>query len=320
MKGTIIILLLAVLLISSCKNEDKISTEINDKEIDLRISRFDREFMETASKDFDLLKEKYPFLFAQQYTDSVWLAKQQDSLQLELYKEVVAIFPDFIEETQELELLFKHITYYFPNYPLPWVITLISDVDYQNRVILTDSLLLIGLDNYLGEDHRFYGGMDRYIASGLEKENLISDVSSAFCKKLIKFPRNRMFLGQMIYYGKELYIKEKLMPWQSDALKIGYSETELLWAQENEEQIWRYFIERELLYSTDNKLAARFLDPAPFSKFGLELDNESPGRIGRFMGWQIVSSFMKNNEVTLIQLLELPADEIFKRSKYKPRK
>jgi uncharacterized protein YjaZ len=63
------------------------------------------------------------------------------------------------------------------------------------------------------------------------------------------------------------------------------------------------------------------LDPAPFSKFGLELDSESPGRLGRYIGWQIVRAFFdKNPNITPQQLLTLSADDILKESNYKPRK
>jgi uncharacterized protein YjaZ len=67
-------------------------------------------------------------------------------------------------------------------------------------------------------------------------------------------------------------------------------------------------------------LANRFINPAPFSKFYLEIDNESPGRVGAWIGWQIVRSYMKNNEVSLKQLLVMDATEIFNNSKYKPKK
>jgi uncharacterized protein YjaZ len=110
------------------------------------------------------------------------------------------------------------------------------------------------------------------------------------------------------------------LPSVTDAQKIGYSQEEMDWAKANEEQMWKYFVERELLYSTDSQLDRKFLDPAPFSKFGLELDNESPGRLGRYMGWQIVRAFMEKNPVGLQQLLDMPADEILKKSNYKPRK
>ena len=110
------------------------------------------------------------------------------------------------------------------------------------------------------------------------------------------------------------------MPLKSEAVTIGYIPAELEWAEANEEQVWRYFIERELLYSTNSKLGPRFLDPAPFSKFELALDNESPGKIGRYIGWQIVQAFMDNNKTSLQQMLTLPEEELFKRSGYKPRK
>jgi gliding motility-associated lipoprotein GldB len=314
----------AVLLISvlvfSCNDNDKVADAIEKIDIDLKVERFDREFAKAERRDIPILKKKYPYLFPVQYTDSIWAAKLKDSLQRELLAEVGNTFSDFSEEEQDLELLFKHLKYYFPDYTVPKVITVTSEVDYNSRVILTDSLLLIGLDNYLGPDHRFYQGFSNYIAAELDKKYLVSDVASAFAKQVVPKPKERTFLAQMIYYGKELYIQDRLLPFIGDARKIKYSEEQLIWAQASEEQIWRNFIEQEHLYSTDNKLGQRFLDPAPFSKFGLALDNESPGRIGRYLGWQIIRAFMEKNEVSLQQMLSLSAEEIFKKSNYKPER
>ncbi len=303
-----------------CKKEDKTGEAISKMEIDLQIHRFDREFAQASPSDIPLLKEKYPYLFPKQFSDSIWIAKLTDTIQVEIAEEVEKAFADFSQESLALELLFKHISYYFPEFKIPEVVTLTSDVRYSDRIILTDSLLLIGLDNYLGPEHHFYEGIQRYIAAGLDKKYLTSDVTSAFSKRVLVYPQDRTFLSRMVHYGKELYIKDKLLPQSSDGQKIGYEETDMDWARANEEQIWRYFVERELLYSTDSKLDRRFLDPAPFSKFQLALDNESPGRLGRYMGWQIVRAFMDRNEVGLQQLLRMPADEIFKESNYKPKK
>ena len=320
MKTRFIAVLVILISLHSCKNETRVSEDVSKIQLNLTVQRFDREFAEAKPGDIPKLKQKFPYLFPKQYSDSVWIAKLKDTLQNEIFSEVNKTFPDFDKETADLELFFKHVVYYFPKYRTPEVITVISDVDYSNRVILADTLLLIGLDNYLGKDHKFYGGIEQYIAAGLDKTFLISDGASAFGKTKLRFPSDRTFLAQMIYYGKELYLKDKLMPLATDAQKIVYTPEEMEWAQANEEQIWRYFIEREILYSTDNMLAPRFLDPAPFSKFRLELDNESPGRLGRYMGWQIVRAFMNNNDVKLNQLLDLSADEIFKKSNYKPKK
>ena len=309
------------LVIVGCGEVDKREEEIAKLDIELKISRFDREFMNATPDQIPELKANYPYLFPEQFNDSIWEAKMIDTLQIEISEEVDKAFGNFESEAEELESLFRHMKYYFPESQVPHVVTLTSDVRYDARVILTDTLLLLGLDNYLGEDHHFYRSIARYIAQVLDKKYLASDVASAFSKKVIKYPRNRTFLSRMVHYGKELYIKDKLLPTNTDAQKIGYTEEQMDWAQANEEEIWRYFVERELLYSTASDLDRRFLDPAPFSKFQLELDNESPGRLGRYVGWQIIRAFeARNPDVGLKALLAMPADEIFKKSNYKPKR
>jgi len=313
----IFILLSVFVILSSCNDSDKVAKEIAAVPMNLKIARFDREFASSGEEGLPGLRKMYPYLFPA--PDSVWIAKMNDSLQIELFQEVGNAFRSFEDEEEGLVQLFKHIKYYFPEYTVPKVITVTNDVDYNNRIILTDSLLFISLDNYLGPEHKYYGGFQRYIAHTLDRNYLVSDVASSFAKQVVPRPRERTFLARMIYFGKELYLKDVLMPNVDDRKKIGYSQEDLDWAFANEEPMWRNFIENEYLYSTDNKLNQRFLEPAPFSKFGLELDNESPGKLGRFVGWQIVRAFMENNDVDVKQLMTMPAEEIFKKSNYKPR-
>ncbi len=297
-----------------------VAEEVLNIPLTLEVDRFDLKFDKAGVEDLPALKAQYPFFFPPQYADSIWMTKLTDTLQQQIRREVRLAFRDFEPYAADLELFYKHAKFYFPQTRVPRVITLTTDVDYQNRVILTDSLLLVGLDNYLGPEHEFYANMSRYIAQELDPDLMVSDVASAFSAKHVPTPRSRSFVAQMVYYGKVLYLKDRLMPMAPDSVKIGYSASQWTWAQQNESQIWRYFVERELLFSTDNKLGPRFLEPAPFSKFRLVLDNESPGRIGRYMGWQIVRAFMKNNEVGLKELLSMPGEEVFQRSNYKPPK
>ncbi len=67
-----------------------------------------------------------------------------DSIQKEIYSEVNRVFPNLDNEKTEIQSFYNNFTSYFPKYVLPRIITLISDVEYENRVILADSLLLIG--------------------------------------------------------------------------------------------------------------------------------------------------------------------------------
>tara|TARA_R110002051_G_scaffold325678_2_gene430092 strand:- start:3021 stop:3986 length:966 start_codon:yes stop_codon:yes gene_type:complete len=314
-----VVLIFLPLLFVNCGDEDKTAEEIDKIALDIQVERFDKEFASATLESLPILKGKYPYLFPAQYPDSIWMAKLNDTIQIELNTEVEKAFSNFDVQKTRLTSLFKHIKYYFPEFTIPKVITLTSDVNYENRVILTDSLLLIGLDNYLGEEHKFYQGFQGYVKKGLDEKYLVSDVASEFCGSILPQRRGRTFLDQMIYFGKTLYLKDKIMAFESEEQRIAYTAEQLEWAKLNEEDIWRYFVNRDLLYSTDKQLQPRFLDPAPFSKFQLELDNESPGRIGRYVGWQIVRAFMENNDVDFNQMLRIPAEEILKKSNYKPR-
>lgn len=307
--------------VAACRDaEPTVSEAVMNTPVALEVIRFDRAFDQMAPGELPRLKARFPYLFPEEYPDSLWLAKQRDTLQQHLRAEVARTFPDFGPYQASLELFFKHLKYNFPEVRIPKVIALTSEVDYENRVILADSLLLIGLDNYLGADHEFYAGLNRYIAKELDPAYLVSDVAGTYGRRLLPYPRERSFLAQMVYHGKLLYLKDQLLPLEPDSVKIGYTGQELAWARANEGQIWRYFIEREVLYSTDRELGPRFLDPAPFSKFQLQLDNESPGRIGRYMGWQIVRSYMDRSGASLRELLAMPGEELFRESNYKPPK
>jgi hypothetical protein len=154
----------------------------------------------------------------------------------------------------------------------------------------------------------------------LRREKIPVDVALAYAKQYVKPPTEPTLLAHMIYQGKLLFVLDKVLPLTDDALKIGYTAQQLQWSQENEQFIWRYFVEKEALFNTNSKLLTQFIKPAPFSKFYLEIDNESPGRIGAFIGWRMVRSYMQNNDVPLIALLQKPAQEIYKNSKYKPVK
>lgn len=306
--------------LAGCKNALNNEDEIAAIPMDLKVKRFDLAFGAASELNLAAVKKEFPYLFPEQYADSVWLIKMKDSLQMELRGQVDSTFANFTPITTELTSLFQHISFYYPKFTIPTVVTVTSDVDYRNRVIFADTLLLIGLDNYLGATHKYYEGIPKYIAQGLDKKYVSTDVASALVKKMNPRPIERSFLAHMIYYGKEAYAKEQLLPKQSSATINGYTDEQFAWAVANESEIWRYIIANEMLYDTDLALQQRFLEPAPFTKFQLELDAESPGRLGRFIGWQIVRAFAKETELSLPQVLAVPAEEILKKSTYKPQK
>ena len=311
-------LLAILLLFFSCNTDSKIANDIDAIEVSVPIIRFDKEFGKSTAQDLPALKARYPYLFAKQFDDAYWNKKLVDSLQRELTDEVARVFPEMDEQQEELEGLFKHIKYYYPETTVPKVVTITSEVEYRNKVILVDSLLIVALDTYLGKEHHFYGGIAKYHSKNFRKEQLAVDVAAAFAKAHTLKPQASTFLDQMIYEGKQLYLMEQLLPQKPLHEVFGYTQAEFDFAVENERNVWQNFVASELLYNTDRSLLARFIDPAPFSKFYLEFDSETPGRLGRFIGYKIVAAYMKNNDVPLKTMGIQATDVIFASAKYKP--
>ncbi|MFC4632867.1 gliding motility lipoprotein GldB [Dokdonia ponticola] len=307
---------LILLAFMACKNDKQLNPEIEAISVAISIDRFDRQFANTTPAKLPDLKSKYPYLFSKQYSDEFWEAKLSDTLQKELEREVDIAFKDSDQIEEDLKVLYKHIQYYFPETSVPKVITIITEV--REKVVLTDTLLLIGLDNYLGKDHYFYQDIQRYKAKNFRKEQIDVDVASAFAKAKVTRPQTNTFLAQMIYEGKQLYLMEKLLSQKPIHEVFSYTPEEYRFAQENEVNIWEYFVSNKNVYSTDRKLLSRFIDPAPFSKFQLSFDNDTPGRIGRYIGYKIVASYMNENDIALKTMLLQDAETIFNNAKYKP--
>lgn len=316
-----IILFQLVIILVSCKKEHKLEETINNLNIDVNVERFDRFAAQTSSNDFSKLKQAYPFMFSEKDTDSSWAEIKKDTLQLQLFSEVDKVFSNFNDIEEEIESLFNHIKYYFPEFNPPRIITTTNYVDYRSKIIVTDTIALIALDTYLGTDHEFYGNIQKFISKNMNKEQIVVDFASEYARKYIYQKQNKTLLDEMIYFGKQLYFNDIIIPFKTEAQRIGYTDAELEWALANESYIWRYFVERELLFSTDSKLPNRFINPAPFSKFYLEgIDTDSPGRLGQYIGWQIVRAYMNQNNVTVKEMLVTSTEEIFNKSKFKPRK
>ncbi|HEY9221898.1 MAG TPA: gliding motility lipoprotein GldB [Lutibacter sp.] len=314
------LLILAIVLLSiSCKKEISKEADVSNIKVTVTVNRFERKFYEADETTLPALKNEFPYLFPVQ-NDSVWLNKMKDKEERELYNKSQEVFGDFENEKAKIEDLFKHVKYYHPNFEAPKIITLITNLDYQNKIVYADSLLFVSLDMYLGKDSEVYQDFPVYLSQNFDKSQLVVDLASAISERYFTAAKSRQFLDMVIGAGKKMYMIDRYLPSVSDAKKIGYSEAENAWALENESQIWKYFIENKLLYSTDSKLVERFMAVAPFSKFYIDIDKDSPGRIGVWLGWQIVRAYMDNNAVTLQQLLQTDAEEIFKKSKYKPKK
>ncbi|HEY0271753.1 MAG TPA: hypothetical protein VGC22_01155, partial [Chitinophaga sp.] len=96
------------------------------------------------------------------------------------------------------------------------------------------------------------------------------------------------------------------------------TQAQLDWCRDNEQMIWQYFVQRNLLYITDWQETTHYMGEGPSTQ---GMPPGSPGQIGLFVGWQIVRSYMERHPaVTLQQLMEVKDPvQLFNEAKYKPK-
>ena len=312
---SIIILLTIPVLIWSCSNR-KTSKDASQS---YELIRFESIFFDAHPDSLAEVEQRFPYFFPKNYPFSVWVNRRTDSLQLALYEQTKSISNSDIQD--QLTHFMEGLPRVFENAFMPKkVITITSDVDYKNKVILNDSMALIAIDNFLGANHHMYEGIAFYLRQGMELSQLSKELAESFAKNRITLPEDRTFLAQLIYSGKIQFLKQSILSGYSEDQILGYTPDQLAWALTNEKEIWNFFVSKELLYSTDSELIKRFISPAPFSKFYLNIDVDSPGQIGQWLGLQIVKAYQKKERKPIAQLLSTPYRELFEKSKYKPRR
>ena len=316
----LIFLLISGCFFLQCKKNDAVEIVDIKKSVDLNIERFDKLYASATVKTLPNLKNQYPFLFPKQFPDSIWYAKLSDPIFKELNVEVAKQFPDNKKFEDGLEMMVSRIKHYFPEEKTPRVITLVNEVLIDKKAFYTNDLILISLDTYLGKNHKFYEPFAEYQKANLEPHQILPDLVTNFAFRKIVPSQDKTLISEMIYFGKLHYLKDLFIPETPNNQKIGYTELQEKFCIENESQMWSYLVNEKLLYDNNIKNYQRFIEDGPFTKFYLDIDRESPGRVGQWLGWQIVKSYMENNDVTLDQLLKTEPTVIFNKSGYKPKK
>ena len=193
--------ILLSLFLTSCGEKDKNEEAIQEIALDIKVDRFDKAFFEAKPQDLAKVKKAYPLFFPAETEDAVWLEKIQNPLWKELYLEVQNQYKDISSLKTDFENLIKHIKFYFPKVNTPKLVTVISEMDYNNKVIYADSLIVVSLEMYLGKDHRFYQ-FPAYIKQNFEPNQIMPDAVSAFFKYSVRPNSEKNLLSRMILKGK----------------------------------------------------------------------------------------------------------------------
>lgn len=243
-----------------------------------------------------------------------------DTLLQNLNKDCQRTFPDLSDLELSLTKAFKYYNYYNPGNKLPTVYTYISGLDYEYPSQLMDNNLLIAIDMYLGKDYYRYKklGLPLYMLNRFDRAYIVKDCMKEMAKRTLDYKKiGSALLDMMVNEGKIIYFTNAMIPKLSDSILMNYTANQMEWAVNSESMIWAFLLENEMLYATDNQPIQKFILESPFTSY---FGAESPPRLGWYIGWRIVSSFMENNrDVELPELMqEYDAQKILQQSGYKP--
>ncbi len=334
-------LLLSAVFFASCscnRDEKEYDREISESGLDslnyihVSILRYEKDLfaipLDSLKEGMLAMKDKYSFFYTEELLNdpgNMLMLKSylQDQTIQSMYRETMKQYPSLSWLEKELTLVFRRIKYLFPDWKVPKVYTYISSGDIAYPIKYAEDNLVIALDLFLGSKYPVYSmwGIPNYITNRMTKEYLVLSCATEIGRAMLDRNVNNgvTLLDYMIYEGKLLYFGDIIVPDKADSIRIGYSSQEIFWAEKNQGNVWSFFIEKKLLHTTEMREINKFIGEAPFTS---AFSRNSAPRIGRYIGWQIVRSYMaRNKKITLPDLLKnQKSQDILNKSGYKPEK
>ncbi len=320
-----VLFILSIVLFTQCSDKSCRDT-VEPIPIQLEVERIDQElFQAQSSGAIEALLASYPgfaqyFLDVDQYPSKKILAERMFSLYQNpsidtLYQESLAAFEDIDLLTVELEEAFGRLSVYYPQTKVPKIQTAVTGL-YKD-LFISNEQIIIGMDFFIGSNASYPPQqIPEYILRRYTIEHLPSNIMQFVSSQYIQQSNDDTMLAEMIDHGKSYYLLSKILPCTPENILIGLTEDEWNDSFNNDDIIWANFIENELLYSTDHQMKQKFLGERPNV---YEIGEKCPGRIGRWLGWQIVKNYAENTDVSVQNVMaETDANKIFRLSEYKP--
>ncbi|MCU0399778.1 MAG: gliding motility lipoprotein GldB [Algoriphagus sp.] len=326
-----VFLMISLIGFFSCEKKETIcelDSDILSQKQAVEIVRLEDEFFAAKTADeINHLIEKYPD-FADRFLEkglypsqdslvSILLNAHTDSALQVLHDSVKVEFADISDIQTDLENAFAYIKHYFPDFKTPKVYTYVSG--FTTDLLIEEDMIVIGLDYFLPADHAFQPDLPRYLASRYERKYLVPMIVLAISSRYNEVNTgDNSLLSEMIFYGKAYHFVKAIMPCTSDQFIIGYTPAEIEECWANEEFIWSHFVENELLFQTNPFEIRKYIGEAPFTD---AISTNAPGRLGRWIGWNIVDDYQASQDLELPLLMtESDTEKIFRQSGYRPRR
>ncbi|MDD2797402.1 MAG: hypothetical protein PHV20_02295 [Bacteroidales bacterium] len=316
--------ILIVLFFISCKKQDVVV---------VKIDRFDTELYQLLSFSPDSLSElqfqtKYSnFLpiyiggvlrlqnMGEENQFNVLRTFFKDSTLMKLYKDEQTKFAEVTWIETTLSEAMTNYKVLFPKDSIPLFRLHLSGL--SQSVVTSGWLVSISGDKYMGSDYPLYKSyFYDYQLTEMETNRLPVDALKAFLEARFPIENSEVLLDRMIYSGVQQAAIENLLSELSPSQILGVDESQVKWLNDHEKNIWLYMVENEQLYTTDPLTITKYMESGPFTSY---FGQESPSRIGQYLGYKIVKSYLKKKGIAVSSLLQhFDAKVVLSDSGYRP--
>lgn len=241
-------------------------------------------------------------------TDAFYVFCRHESTRLALAAIDSIVVPELAHAEHSLGEAFARFSVHFSEATTPEVFWMYSGFNFSGYPM--DELMGVGLEFYLGGDHPVIVGLPRsiyprYAQRRMKPEHLVSDALRGWL--LVHFQRDyhpgrSTTAAEILYWGKVLFIARAIAPDLSLEQILNWDEPELQWAQSHELAVWIQLRKKEILYSKRAADTQRWVRDAPFTAAGA-VPQESPDRLGWYMGLRWVEDYMSQNPSASLQEL-----------------
>lgn len=235
-----------------------------------------------------------------------------DSNIQQLESDIRTNFNDLTDRKKTITEGFRHLKFHIPDGKQPKNIVFLNSL-FRSGVFCTENEIGIGMEWFLGDSNRVIQKLDpqtffAWMKEGMDEVYLERDVITGWVETHYVDPAEGALAEHMIRWGKVLYLTEAAYPHFEENIILRYSKDDYKWALDNEYQFWKYLVDEKLLFKIDERTTNNMVGEGPFTP-GLP-DQESPDRLGQFLGYRMVKNYMNNNEITVEEMLKLSYNDI----------
>ena len=246
--------LLVLLVLAGCKKKTcQDEQDISDIVLDVEIESLENRLYQVAdTTDLREFLNDYPVISREFFYDLNYPSKEVMLTEVfkllknphtdTLYQQVKLVYGDGESLESQFEDAFKRIKFYYPEFESPKIQTVYSG--FGNDVYLTDSLIIIGLDYYLGDNSKYKPDLFQYLLDRMTPEHLVPSIVMFMSNRFNESDMSqRTILDEMVFFGKSYHFTRTVMPCIADSLIAGYTHQQMLDSEVSESYIWSYFVE-----------------------------------------------------------------------------